>query len=103
MLGSLLALVASGLLIYRALYFASQTENLSSAIVGVLLGAISLVLTFKALGEAGENAENNVQQIRLGKLLGSVVISFVGSLVAIHFAGLSVVDYLQWIIDGIPV
>ncbi|MDN3237992.1 hypothetical protein [Pseudomonas sp. WAC2] len=100
-LGAFLALTASGLLIYRAVYFASHTGSLLSASMGVALGAISLILTFKSLGEAGQDAENRVNKIKLAKPLSSVFLAFIGSLAAIHFAGLSVADYLQWLTSGL--
>lgn len=99
--GAFLALVASGLLIFRAVYFASHTESLLSASIGVALGVISLILTFKSLGEAGLDAEKKVNKIKLAKPLSSVVLAFIGSLAAIHFAGLSITDYLQWLTSGI--
>ncbi|EOB3575102.1 hypothetical protein ACHELY_004333 [Vibrio vulnificus] len=103
LLGSVLTLVASGLLLYRAVYFASLTGNFPSAIIGVLLGVISLVLTFKTLGEAGQDAGNRVAEIKFAKPLCSVIVSFVGSLVAIHYAGLSVAGYLKWLCDALPI
>lgn len=99
--GAFLALTASGLLIYRAMYFASHTESLLSASIGVFLGVVSLFFTFKSLGEAGQDAENRVSKVKLVKPVGSVIISFIGSLAAIHFAGLSVVEYLQWLASGL--
>lgn len=102
-LGALIALVASGLLVYRAMYFASFTGNLISASVGVILGGVSLFLTFKSLGEAGREAESRVAKIKFIKPLSAVLISFIGSLIAIHFAGLSVPEYLQWIASGLHI
>lgn|GEM_PF-4836394 len=102
-LGAFLALVASGLLIFRAMYFASHTGSLLSASIGVALGVISLVLTFKSLDKAGQDAENKVNKIKLAKPLGTVILAFIGSLAAIHFAGMSVADYLQWLASALAI
>ncbi|CAD5292402.1 membrane hypothetical protein [Alteromonas sp. 38] len=100
MFGCALATFASLVVIYRALFFAFHTGSFVSALVGTILGAISLVFSFKNLAESANKAENNDRKLEWKKPLITIFFSVVGTIIAIYMAGLSVGGFFNYIANG---
>lgn len=100
MFGCALATFASLVVIYRALFFAFHTGSFVSALVGSILGAIALGFSFKNLAEAANKAEKNDNKLEWKKPLITMLLSVVGTLIAIHMVGLSISGFFNYIANG---
>ncbi|CAB9492596.1 hypothetical protein [Alteromonas macleodii] len=100
MFGCALATFASLVVIYRALFFAFHTGSFFSALIGSVLGAISLVFSLKNLAEAANKAENNDRKLEWKTPLLTLFFSVVGTIIAIYMAGLSIGGFLNYIANG---
>jgi len=103
-IGSILVLVYGLLLVYLELMIIENTGNVFLGIGSVFLAGYSLFSTFKFLGKASGDAENDVKGINLKAIAGFLFFSFIGLLITIHFAGvsapnsgISVPGYFEWI------
>ncbi len=94
------AMLSSMVLFGRSFYFADLTGNVSTAIIGSLFGVYSTYSTFKLVAESSYDAETDAPKINWQRPVKFVFFALLGTFVSLHFAGLSVSEFIVWIFSG---